>query len=428
METGHAEQWHLLLTSRKIPAQFDDAAGMKHLNREHSHLPFLDGLRGLMSFWVVAGHTMMAAGLVLPVISKPQFAVDIFMFVSGFLMAYYFRVRQDREPWNSPVTWRDFYIRRFFRIAPAYYFFLLIALVFQSWFHAKHYIIVSTFPPPWADRVKVPETLPPLHWLDILSHFSLTFGLIPKYAASNSLPDWSIGLEMQFYLALPFIMLLYKRAGHLLATGCLLALWLAAINLFGVYEGSAPKLLGLFPQPTFLPLKLNCFTIGILLAECYYFKDIKVRKSLLLCLLAFGLACATSSKYLAVTVVISALLLVYGGNSAPAGVRKMLDVLYGAFNSRLCAFLADTSYSVYLLHNLVLLPLAAWFVLHPSFVNLPPKERYLLLLGCVALIVYPIAFLVHKFVERPGILLGKQFIRHHRPIPAPAHQATSKTM
>jgi len=384
---------------------------VEHLNREHSQLPFLDALRGTMCFWVLAGHTLAMAGMTLPVLSHVALAVDIFMFVSGFLMTYYFRVREDREPWEAPATWRAFYLRRFFRIAPAYYGFLLIALVFREWYHAAVFAILSHYPMGFTFSAD----LPPLGWQDILTHATFTFGLFQKYAASNALPDWSIGLEMQFYLALPFIMLLYKRAGHLVSTALLLALWAAANMVFAIYSGP-PKLLGIYPEPSFLPLKLNCFAIGILLAECYYFKSRDARKGVLLCLFSIGVAIATTTKCQVLVTLLSVLMLVYPGESVVSGnAGRFLGWLRGVLGSRPCRFLADTSYSVYLLHLLVLFPLAARLTAKPWFLRLPGLRRYFLLLGIMILIVYPISFLVHKFVERPGIALGRQLVRRYRP-------------
>ena len=388
--------------------------GATHFNREHSHLPFLDALRGLMAVWVLAGHTLRASGGSLPLLSTPGRAVDIFMLVSGFLMAYYFRIREDKEAWESPRTWQAFYIRRFFRIAPAYYAVLLVALIFRNPLQTCAYQVLSAFPLSGASGEHVLPVLAPLHWADILTHLTFTFGFIPQYASSTPLPDWSIGLEMQFYLALPFIMLLYRRAGHLLSTLLLIAVWAAANHFIGVGPGVAPKVLGHFPMAAFLPLKLNCFVVGILLAESLYFKDRNARKSAMLCLFAFAVAGATSTRILTASACLSALLLIYRGESAPFGIRAVLARVQRALRSRPCAFLADTSYGVYLLHVLAVWPLGAWLALHPTYLRLPANERFFLFLGAMLSIVYPIAWLLHKFVEQPGIKLGKQFIRHHR--------------
>jgi peptidoglycan/LPS O-acetylase OafA/YrhL len=368
----------------------------------------------MLAFWVLAGHTMAASGLTLPLLSKAPIAVDIFMLVSGFLMAFYFRVREDKEPWESPGTWGNFYIRRFFRIAPAYYLILAVALLFRGYFQKWHFEVITAFPPPWANVVHESATLPALGWQDVVSHVTFLFGFIPKYASSDAIPDWSIGLEMQFYLALPFIMLLLRRTGHVVTAVVLLGLWLGANSLISVYAGSAPKMFGPFPQPTFLPLKLNCFLVGILLAESYHFRALSRKKSTLLLVMSFAVALGTATKIMFSVTVLSAVMLAYPPAGAATGAWRAVAWCQRKFDSGFCSFLGDTSYGVYLLHNLFILPLAAWVLTKPAIMHLPQKGRFLLLLGCVAGIAYPIAYLVHRFVERPGIALGRKLIRRNR--------------
>jgi peptidoglycan/LPS O-acetylase OafA/YrhL len=258
----------------------------------------------------------------------------------------------------------------------------------------------------------------PLHWIGLLTHLTFTFGAITKTTLSTMLPDWSISLEMQFYLALPFIMLLYRRAGHIVSTVLLVAAWVIANHLFSFGHDMAARPFGHFPMPSFLPLKLNCFAIGILLAESLYFKNSDARRSWLLCLLALGVAC-TLDKYVILLASFSALMLLYSGDSAPAPVRNGLAWIRSIFGSRPCVFLADTSYGVYLFHLLALWPMAAWFAQHQAFRRLPGVERFAICLSILLLVAYPVAWAMHKFVEQPGIALGKRFIRRNKPLVRP---------
>lgn len=393
---------------------------------DKAHIPFLDGLRGLMAFWVLAGHTAYAAGASnqLPIINNPTIAVDVFMFISGFLMAYYFRIREEKEPWHSTSTWRNFYIRRFFRIAPIYYLLLTTAFIFQSNF--RDYITAtSVFPQPWIDPIShkiwvdpishktwIDILMPKLSWINIGLHYTFLFGLIPKYAIGNVMPDWSIALEMQFYLVLPFIMLLNRRIGYFWATAILLFICLAGHKLFGVSLMGRPHIISNFPEPSFLPLKLNYFVVGILLAEAFHFRVQDFYKTALLCFMAIGLAGTYSSPYFLGPVLLSTFLLLYDPSQDRLHIKNVFNLASDALGSRIASFMADTSYGVYLLHNIILFPLSAYFITaQPWYVNLSPFERYGILLFIMICLTYPIAFLLHILVEKPGISLGKSIIR-----------------
>ncbi len=386
-------------------------AGTNQKDRQQSHLPFLDGLRGMMALWVVMGHVLSAMGASLPILSQPGLAVDVFMIISGLLMAYYFRLRQDKEAWESPATWRAFYLRRFFRIAPAYYLVLVVDLLVRHQVAKCAYVALTSFPRPHgAPALSISPNIEALQWVGVLTHLTFTFGAFTKTTLSTMLPDWSISLEMQFYLALPFIMLFYRRAGHVVSTLLLVAAWVFANRLFSFGHDMSPRPFGHYPMPSFLPLKLNCFVIGILLAESLYFKKADVRKSGLLCLLALGVAC-TLDKYVILLSCFSALLLLYRGETAPAAIRGGLAAVRSILGSRPCVFLADTSYGVYLFHLLVLWPMAAWLAGHEAIRRLPGVERFGICLTMLLLIAYPTGWAMHKFIEQPGIALGKRFLR-----------------
>src|SRR3546814_12295768 len=68
----------------------------------------LDGLRGVAALWVLLGHMMILTGFRLPLMSKPDLGVDLFILLSGFLMMFQYRLRAGREDWNAPGTWTAF--------------------------------------------------------------------------------------------------------------------------------------------------------------------------------------------------------------------------------------------------------------------------------------------------------------------------------
>ena len=220
-----------------------------------SQIPYLDGLRGIAAVWVFLSHVQILSGLrALPILSYGESAVDLFMLLSGFLMAHHYLERQHSEPWESFTTWRSFWIRRFFRISPAYYVILMVALLAEPYIGGARTAIASFWPvTATADSRYLDRSVG-----NIVAHLTYTFGAIPKYAFDTPLPDWSIGLEMQFYAVFPFLMLLIARFGKYRT-----AIALAGACAFA--SAIAPTEFAGFTMPSFLPLKLYVFLAGILL-------------------------------------------------------------------------------------------------------------------------------------------------------------------
>lgn len=111
--------------------------------------------------------------------------VDLFFVLSGFLIAgqLFSDVRQ-----GKPLQIKAFYLKRFFRIIPAYLFVLML------------YFTVPAF--------KETEGLAPLwKYLTFTQNFGLD--LSKERAFSHA---WSLCIEEQFYLLLPFVVLFFARS------------------------------------------------------------------------------------------------------------------------------------------------------------------------------------------------------------------------
>ena len=74
----------------------------------------LDGIRESMALWVFFGHLFYACNAKVIPIGPPGQAVEVFMVLSGFLMAFHWEKRYSSE--ISIKSLSDFYGRRFFRI------------------------------------------------------------------------------------------------------------------------------------------------------------------------------------------------------------------------------------------------------------------------------------------------------------------------
>jgi peptidoglycan/LPS O-acetylase OafA/YrhL len=379
-------------------------------------LESLDFLRGWMAAFVMFSHMVLATNSLTQIkvfFELAGFAVRVFMFISGFLMMWHFIERRRVEPWEAPRSWFTFYVRRYFRIAPLYYVALALALVFQAGLQHLALQNEAAISYPFASGPLDP-TNRDLTAGNILAHVSFLFGFIPRYAANNHLPDWSIGLEMQFYLAFPFIALLLDRTQYVLGTILLVAAQWVALHLFtiGITADHAGPL-GVFPAATFLPFQLACFLSGILIAAGL--AEENPRKQTALVMLGLGAAVMDSKRLLLVAFLFVIYELSRAQGTGLAPLDRVMNRLSGLIKLRVFHWMAEVSYGVYLLHTLVLTPVV-WLLLRTGkYAALPPAERFLLCLVIVTPLVYAGAALLHFGIEKPGIALGRKLVRRVKP-------------
>ncbi len=157
-----------------------------------SHLPALDGLRGLALLLVFCHHIaytyppqyFLRHGTVLRVLRfvllHGWVGVDIFFVLSGFLVTGILLRSRQAENYSSV-----FYARRVLRIAPVYYGVLVFVFLVPGspWLHYAHV--------PWHTQ---------LWWW--LSGSNVVSALHPGYLALLS-PFWSLAIEEHFYLLWP---------------------------------------------------------------------------------------------------------------------------------------------------------------------------------------------------------------------------------
>jgi len=357
----------------------------------------LDGLRGLAALWVLVGHAMILTGLRLPLVSQPDLGVDLFILLSGFLMVFQYRLRSEFEDWQQPAIWGAFWVRRFFRIAPLFYVLLAAALI--------------AGPAIYADRVAIDTFLgqslqPPERYLDhgpanIAAHLSFVFGLLPNYTYRTALPDWSLGLEMQFYAVFPFLVLIARRIGWA---------WAAiAIGAIGALVALAATRAGLvFPMPAFLPLKLHLFLCGMLIAADHGGQRsrlmLHLAVAMLLAIVPIGGARDLLHLAMRELIVLVFFALIHGSALNPVGAVARL------LGSKPFHWLGELSYGTYLIHLLILQPVAAWAVGEFGR-SIGAPMRFVIVAGITLPITYGIAFATYRLVELPGQAFGKALLK-----------------
>jgi len=362
----------------------------------------LDGLRALAALWVLVGHCFTLTGWTLPLLDKPDLGVDLFMMLSGFLMVFHYQMREQVEPWSRAGTWLKFWTRRFFRIAPLYYVLLIVALLtgpqLLAWRSEldRFLHLQSVWPAAYLDR----------SLSNLLAHLSFLFGMLPSYVARTPLPDWSLGLEMQFYAVFPALMLLIRKTGWI-RTAAL------AMILAGAITHITWHLSWHYSMPAFLPFKIDIFLAGMLLAHSC---RVDTQHVWAYFAAALVLVCepmqgeASPERVMGRLAMVMALFALLLHGRLPGRLHSLVAAVSAALGSKPLRILGEISYSTYLLHLLVMAPVIVFITRHGGQ-QLSPVMRSAIALPAVAALVYPLSWLTYKFIELPGQELGRSLRR-----------------
>lgn len=179
---------------------------------EAGYIPAIEGLRGLAVLWVTIFHYVVvreakfddpaiaAMSSVKPIdvlVHNGYLGVDLFFFITGFLLTLPWFLRDSRG--ESAPGLRDFYARRFWRIAPAYYvqlavFFLIVLPMLKG----------ITY---WRSDLYVLALNGAVHAIFMQNSTPITSG---SFGVNGAL--WSLTAEAQYYVLLPLIAPLFIRA------------------------------------------------------------------------------------------------------------------------------------------------------------------------------------------------------------------------
>ena len=345
------------------------------------HVRALDGVRGVAIILIVIHHIVVRASA--PIFSGWS-AVDLFFALSGFLITQSIATAGVDDAFRL----RSFYLRRFWRLAPALAVFLPITLVFWP-----------RQPAPIATVAAATQ------WLNVLQAFGE-----PPFA-ERIVHLWSISAEVQFYVvwSLALRVLAKLRAPRWAIVGLLVAAFLASQvqrALLVDDEGFVWYRAYFSPDTRSAALAAGCLA-G--LAFTWGWLDGRVIRRVLAimtvpALAAFGWATTmnhlddrTYMRGLPLVAVGAAVMVAAAAVRAPSPIRSLLEVPP-------LPFLGRISYSLYLWHLPILEEVAA-------------RRGNDDLMG-IALIGVPLAVAValvsYLFVERP-LLRGWRPPRGARP-------------
>ena len=146
------------------------------------HFPALDGLRGVAVLAVMACHLEFLMPELHPIVQGGFLGVDIFFVLSGFLITSILLSEQDA---TGTIDLKNFFIRRFLRLGPALWFFLICLYLGGN-------VLLPT------DEAKIIyENDNFFYTIFYLMNWHRAYG---NGATGNLNHTWSLAIEEQFYI------------------------------------------------------------------------------------------------------------------------------------------------------------------------------------------------------------------------------------
>lgn len=348
-------------------------------------LHYLDAIRGIAVLMVLTLHSTELSdisgfpAIMSRFITSGKFGVQLFFVVSGFTL--FFTLAQENK------TKLNFYVRRFFRIAPAYY----VAILAYSWYNNN-----------WG--------------VGPLLNFMFLHGFSPKYINSIVPGGWSIGIEMFFYLLVPYLFSYIND----LPKAIYFLVFSFIIKTLAYYLLKLPILESLATDGSFIyfwfPNQLPAFAMGFVLFFILYRKtefSTQLTSSLLIffgmVLLSIVINFPLFSEHLLVALIFTLIIAVIARSNPIAWLEN-----------KLLLFIGRISYSAYLCQymNIFLIKKIKFYNLIPSTVAGNTYLNFSLNLLILSAFTCIVAYCLFTCIEKPFQKLGMRIIHKHSVISA----------
>ncbi|WP_353136525.1 acyltransferase family protein [Pseudopedobacter sp.] len=283
----------------------------------------IQGLRALAVMFVFFFHlssSILPGGFI---------GVDMFFVISGYLIT---KISLNKVQKGS-FKIIDFYLARVKRIIPSYYFLLLVIWL----------LFLFVYAPSDVGKFKF------AHFWSFLFSSNTYFATLDDYFGASSsenpfLHTWTLSIEMQFYLILPILLIIFKKLKHLLVVIGILLLTFIIYSSFEILSGNKAEMYFslIARSPEFF---IGVLAAGIKFEEKTFFKENSLLFSIigLVGLLVSLAALNESSNFPGIWSLlpcVSTLLILISPTSK---VNKFLS-------NRILFFIGEISYSIYLWH------------------------------------------------------------------------------
>jgi peptidoglycan/LPS O-acetylase OafA/YrhL len=333
----------------------------------------IDALRAYAALYVMVFHTYFLGGVYIhegkirDLIIHGDIGVPIFFVISGFSITYSIF----KKEFFKNLELRNFFIRRFFRIVPLFYLAFVLNITLS---------IVG------GQGVKIYDSILTLSFL---------FPFIGGHQESLVMAGWSLGIEMVFYLLFPLLFLLLRINKQMFIFLLFLTL---VIHFLASFEKDNSHLNFAFQAMFFLLGMLMCFyRSAIQKLFSHGMLQIISLVAILFGVIILILGMCVFKNYPFVFIKFSGIVLLVSGTLFYRG-----KLLVNKINN----FLGDLSYSIYLMHPLVILFLVK-LGLNVLIYEYFPNYGFLVFILIVGISVIGVSFLTYNFIEKPFISLGK---------------------
>ena len=333
---------------------------MSHPGSHTAFIPSIEGMRALAVIVVLLFH-LEALGL-----EGGFLGVDLFFVISGFIITR--NILSDLR--TSEFSLAGFYLRRFRRLFPA-----LIVVVF-----ATLVVGLAVVPPGELEQTAQSSIYALFSVANI--HFWLQSGYFDALSDTKPLlHTWSLGVEEQFYLLWPAVLLFVRRLKTLIVLICLLIV--VSMGASYVFHGASPDAVFYL-----MPFRVHQLMAGALLSTLILRLDGIA-----------GEACA----FVATVGFIMLVVLIVGeerfflGAIAVSGLGAMLLLSRESrfselvYSNSVMIWIGKRSYALYLVHW----PVIVLYKYHSDFM-LSSMEKVGLAAVCIILTVA-----LHEWVEKP---------------------------
>ena len=350
----------------------------------------LDSARGWAILGVIAIHVSQAAPLPQGILHALAINGDMGVELFYILSAYSLTMMLHTRAMAGYCSLLGYFIRRFFRIAPMFWFALILAIL--AFFGKPSFWSPNGF-----------------GWTEVILTFSFLHGVHPESINAVIPGGWSVAVEVIFYLVLPFL------CKYVTSFNSALKLWLVSIGIY-ILSGNlaqtyfdqalsqnARHLSGIYSWYMSFPAQFPVFIMGIMayfVVKEEYFKSVY----------AYVLAFVGGGVLLVITIPVDNHVLprhflwsIVFALFVVANIQRP----FLALDNVMMRIFGRISYSVYLLHFFVLMLIAKLF----RHLMIQVEIKFVLLYFVVVGITYFIAAWSYRNIELRGMRIGAQLSR-----------------